>query len=318
MRYIVVNILAVIFFASCNRQGPQKQVYLISSSINDESAVAQHLINQGYAIKTLSIDIEGEQHFEEEESDRISDIIEAYEISELLAINSDHLSDGMLTNVTQRHFTDIESLNLVLSKLITQSENIIILDSWNLDREKAMSNNTQTPIFEDEMLYELAHDKFWKFVDAQNLIANEQNKAIVSSLIQNALDLFIERGAQIEIQNKSQASPISLSPRAYFERLANLDRYEGIELTWDQNLSVVSPWQDISTELPKKIAKIKGNQRFTGYKKSTILYSDQIEKQVELHAEMVESIDLTGKKNIEWQVLLGSIRTSSTPQSVNT
>ena len=216
----------------------------------------------------------------------------------------------------QRHFIDEESLTQSFLELICDQDlhsKIAIAYHISLREDSEESESAdyvkdQIPIFNEEKLYELAFDTFGKFAEAQNLLANEKNNNITDELITNTLRLFHSERSIVQIQNGSSAKIIELTIPEYLSRMHRLNQYDQIHYQWNDDIKILTPWHDNGVELSNQKSTLMGKQRFTGYRKNMILYSDMVHKSIELHADLTETIDIMGNSVLEWQVLIGDIR----------
>ena len=218
------------------------------------------------------------------------------------------------SNSDQKHFIDEEIfLKSFIEHVCDKNLNGATAIAYHVNIEEAShesvdNTNDQIPTFDEEKLYELAYETFGKFAEAQNLLANEKNANITDELIKNTLRLFHSHQSIVQIQNSSASTLIELTIPEYLSRMLRLSQYDQIHYQWDDDIKIKTPWHDNGGELSNQKSTLSGQQRFTGYRKNMILYSDTVNKSIELHADLTESIDIMGNAVLQWQVLIGDIK----------
>lgn len=236
----------------------------------------------------------------------------------LFALNSISAAEKVkITGDHKKYFSDENSLLSSLSELICNGEeinNVLIYFNYEPQTKSTDSTekyNIQVPQFDPSLLDVMAAETFYKFTEVQNLLANEKNTNLTDEIISNALRIFVSDQASVEIQNKSHGTPITLSIRDYLHRLYGLNQYDRVHIAWNHDIKMTESWQLSRSEIPASYNIISGRQTFKGYKKNMVLYSDEVDKTIELHALLVENIDMTGNLVLEWKVFLGDIKVSS-------
>lgn len=240
-------------------------------------------------------------------------------IATVWAYNSLDAANSLGTNVGLKKIflNDITMVKSMSESLCDGSihENQIVVfynySSDNLMKPLEESGTPSVPKFDASQMDILAAETFYKLAEAQNLLANEQNVNIADEIISNTLRIFYSAQNTVQIKNLHQQSTIELPVKDYLHRLYNLKQYDSVNVTWNDDLKILKTWEIDNTEIPKSTNYMSGRQKFTGYKKNIALYTDTVDKTIELHAKLVENIDITGNVVLEWKVFLGDINISS-------
>lgn len=246
--------------------------------------------------------------------------------SEAPALTSDfeHVLPSTITDLDSSSILRIDKSSTSMAQLLSDIRTEVCKKS-HLDIVYKTSSDDKTlpidqiPTLNPVILDELAIATFWKFAEGQNLLANEKNSKITDHLIDNMMRLFVSDEIVVEIQNRQDLHITSMDVKKYLHRMTKLNRYDGIEISWNNDLKMMQPWDSKpGTELQESQSFITGQQKFFGFKKGQILYSDSVDKTIDLHARLVEKVDITGNITLEWEVLLGDIRIADRPTHIHT